>query len=266
MRPLFAAIAMLFAVANAQNGSTTSQITSVPGRFVNSGWSQDEDILAKAISFRAEKLEESTGFRFDRHWTPRVSLEWGLSRDANGFEGLYKPETQTIYFPIHIVHELNVRQKLSPGALNADTAARDNELAELLDHELGHELMDQVSRRNGLGPWFTEARFNACTQAEQFGLDILSEGTARFFQRVNFPRDDSRLSEGTFPATREEQRFYTYDMIAYDGGYWIVRDVLHQYGERGLVWLMRHPFIATDNMRAAAVAYRHKALEELASK
>ena len=253
-------------VHNAATAPPIAEASEKAAKFVNSGWSEDEGILAKAVSMRAEQLEENTGFRFDRNWTPKVSLEWGLGQGANVFDGMYKPETQTIYVPIHLIYELNVRHKLPPGALNADTAARDGELAELLDHELGHELMDQVSRRNGLGPWFTEDRFNASTRAEKMGLDILSEGTARFFERVNFPRDDRRLSEGTFPATRDEQRFYSYDMIAYDGGYWIVRDVLNKYGERGLIWLMRHPFVAQDDMRAAAVAYRYRALEELSSK
>jgi hypothetical protein len=257
---------VLSAVASAQTGSVPA-ITAVPeqaAKFVNSGWSRDESILAKAIFIRAQGLEKRTGLHFDTNWKPRVSLEWGLG-SGNGFDGIYQPETQTIYLPIHLIYDLTVRLKLVSGILEADTAARDTELAELFDHELGHELMDQVSRRNGLGPWFTEQRFNTSTRAEKLGLDILSEGTARFFERVNFPRDDSRLSEEAFPSTREEQRLYTYDMIAYDGGYWLVRDILHRYGERGLVWMMRHPFIADDDMRTAAVAYRRQALEELSA-
>jgi hypothetical protein len=59
------------------------------------------------------------------------------------------------------------------------------------------------------------------------GLDILSEGTAVFFRSVYSPRDHNELSERTFPPTLEQQSFYTYRMIAYDGGFWIVRDVLH---------------------------------------
>lgn len=220
-------------------------------------------MLAKAIAIRSQRLEERTGFRFDRDWAPKVSLEWSLGEGVNGLDGTYRPETQTVYFPIRVWNELAARHKPSLGCLNADTAAADAEIAELIDHELGHELMDQVSRRNGLGPWFTEARFNASTEAERFGLDILSEGTAQFFQRVDFPHNDSALSERAFPATREERRIYTYRLVAFEGGYWMVRDVLSQYGERGLIWLMSHPLVAGDDMRASAVAYRDRALQEL---
>ena len=117
--------------------------------------------------------------------------------------------------------------------------------------------------RNGLGPWFTTERFNAATDAERLGLDILSEGTAVFFQATNYHRDDSGLSKRDFPETREQRTFYIYRMIVYEGGYWMVRDVLANYGERGLVWLIRHPFVPGENMRAFAVAYRRQALTEL---
>ena len=58
-------------------------------------------------------------------------------------------------------------------------------------------------------------------------------------------------------------KYYTYRMIAYDGGYWIVRDVLTKHGERGLVWLMRHPFVAGYDMRTAAATCRERALKDL---
>jgi hypothetical protein len=266
---LFIAIAMLTMIAKAQNASDIPQQAGRServGEFVNSGWTEYEKVLSKAISIRAQKLEEKTGFRFDRNWMPNVSLEWSLGTGVNGFNGMYKAETQTIYFPIRVVYELTARHKQSWSSLNADTVAQDDELAELLDHELGHELMDQVSRRNGLGPWFTEDRFARSSAGEKLGLDILSEGTALFFQRLNSRRDESDLSPQAFPATWEEQRFYPYRMVAYEGGYWIVRDVLNQYGERGLIWLMRHPFVARDDMRTAAVTYRDLALRELSKK
>lgn len=223
-------------------------------------------MLSKAVSLRARRLEQESGFRFDRGWRPKVSLEWSLGDAENALDATYKPETQTMYFPIHVWNELAARHKPAAGCLNADIAAADEEVSELLDHELGHELMDQVSRRNGLGPWFTEQRFQASTDAEKLGLDILSEGTAMYFQRVDSPRDDSGLSAASFPSTREEQSLYTYKMVAFDGGYWLVRDVLHRYGERGLIWLIGHPFVAGDGMRAAAIAYRQRALHELQNK
>lgn len=259
-------LAMSLSAATAQSASIDhlrSTMSEGTQRFVNSGWDQDERMLSRAISFRARKLEERTRFQFDANWIPKVSLEWSVTMRINGSNGSYKAETQTMYFPIRILYELTARHNRSSDPLTAETAAEDAEFGELLDHELGHELMDQVSRRNGLGPWFTEKRFNGSTDEERLGLDILSEGTAVFFQSASFPRDYSDLSARTFPATAEDQPLYTYKMIAYDGGYWIVRDVLTKFGERGLVWLIRHPFVASSDMRAAAIAYRERALEDL---
>ncbi len=54
-----------------------------------------------------------------------------------------------------------------------------------------------------------------------------------FFRRATFARDETGLSEGAFPQTRQQLPFYTYRMIAYDGGYWLVRDILSRSGERG---------------------------------
>jgi len=260
-------IGMLLVVADAQNGSIAHRQSSASesaGKIVTSGWTQDETMLSKAILLRAQKLEKKTSFRFDKNWIPQVSLEWSVGTRLNGSNGSYKAETQTMYFPIRILYELTARHRQASDSLTAETAAEDTEFGELVDHELGHDLMDQVSRRNGLGPWFSEERFNKSTDEEKLGLDILSEGTAEFFQNANFPRDYSDLSAAVFPATTEEQQFYSYKMIAYDGGYWIVRDILNRFGERGLIWLMLHPFVASNDMRAAAVAYRERALKDLA--
>ncbi len=232
--------------------------------FVNKGWVNDEEKLDKVLALRAAKLAEKSHFSFGKDWTPKVSLEWRVTSAGGEVDGLYLPETQTLYLPIRILYELNAREKSGADGLNAEAAANDQQLGELLDHELGHEVMDQLSRRNGLGPWFTRSRFDAATDPERLGLDILSEGTAMFFQRENCVRDDSGLSEGAFPASREQQRMYNYKMIAYDGGYWLVRDILGRYRERGLLWMMQHPFVAADNIRAAAIEYRQRALRELA--
>jgi hypothetical protein len=132
---LFFIIPTLLTVAYPQNTSvrTANKNSSAKmPKFVNPGWTEDELLFSRVISTRAEKLEEKTGFHFDKNWTPKVSLEWNLGAGAVGFDGLYKAETQTTYFPIRILYELTARQKQSSSSLNADTAAADAEFAELL--------------------------------------------------------------------------------------------------------------------------------------
>jgi hypothetical protein len=86
---------------------------------------------------------------------------------------------------------------------------------------------------------------------------------ARWAERLLHP-SKTIINEECFPETYEEIRFYTFDMIAYDGGYWLVRDILDTYRERGLIWLVSHPLSLSQNtMRADAVAYRQRALTDL---
>jgi hypothetical protein len=57
---------------------------------------------------------------------------------------------------------------------------------------------------------------------------------------------------------------YNYDIIAFQGGHWLVGEILDKYGERGLRWLVSHPFIPGGNMRQDAAKYRESALTQLA--
>lgn len=234
-----------------------------------SEYKDEEAVFSKALQIRAQELEKLSGFKFDKNTKPKTEFEWILGRTGSAARLLivaeYESETQTIYFVSRLIAETTVRHKTLLKLANPAVISEDGELGELFDHELGHLLMDQVSRRNKLGPWFTAKRFLGKELAEQLGINIVSEGTAMYFQRIRHS-NFSKLSEAVFPADLDQWRYYSFTAVAYEGGFWLVRDVLKKHGERGLAWLIAHPFLATDNMREAAVLYRKTALHELEKK
>ncbi len=231
----------------------------------NPGLTQEEAVVAEALSIRAKQLEISRRIKFGDDWQPKVSIISIFSSYATGgIDGLYVAETQTICIATRIMYELNARFRMPLHLLTADTLARDPQFGRLADHELGHALSDLVSRRIRKKPFFTVVQFEALSPEEQLGLNIVAEGVGTFFERTYYPTND-QLSEIAFPSTLEEQRFYSYEIVAFEGGYWLVKDVLEQYGELGLKWLINNPFVASGtDMRAAAVSYRLRALQELA--
>lgn len=229
-------------------------------KWVNIGPAEEEAVIAKAVVLRARGLEKVLGIAFDKDWTPKISLEWGL----RGIEGKYVAEEQTIKFPMSLMSELTVKFKTPLRLLDPVTLAKDSDFAELADHELGHLYMDQVSRRTRYQPWFTVKQFYDLSPEEALGLNILSEGVATFFQRVSFPRESYLVTSQAFPKDAERWA-YTYEMVTADGGLWLVRDILTKRVDQGLAWLVSHPLVAShQNLRQAAIEYRQQALAELA--
>jgi hypothetical protein len=112
--------------------------------------------------------------------------------------------------------------------------------------------------------FFTVEHFRALPVQSQLGLNIVSEGVGAFFENVRH-KSEQEPTQDAFPSTFDEYKESTYQMIAYQGGYWLVKDIISQYGERGLTWLVSNPlFASTDYMRDSVVAYRVRALDELA--
>lgn len=235
----------------------------VPAQPINR-LAEEEAVLSGALAIRARAIETKTGIKFGGGWKAKARLEnlsFGRGQSA---AGQYEVATGDILLSTSIWSGLNVRLKKPLRLATAQEVAADEYFQEIADHELGHALADMVSRRHGLGPWFTEEFKQSLKNPESLGLNVVSEGVGRWIEYTIHPARDN-FSEFAFPGTYEEQRFYDYEMVVYSGGYWIVKDVLNRYGERGLVWLIKHPLSLGDGtMRADAAAYREKALRELA--
>lgn len=256
-------LGLLAGTANAADKAVTPGIVE----WVNPGWSAEESTISNALSIIMKDMNMKSVFKFTPDWSVKADLEWHVTDGSDlrrQIAARYVAEKETLQFPIDLTYRLNVEYKSSVRLLDPAILATNQSFADLAHHELGHALMDCLSRKAGLGPWFTVADFERHSRSEQLGMNIISEGTAVYIQRKLQARDD-RPTELSFPENYDNAPGYTFDMIAYEGGYWLVQSILDKYGETGLVWLLKHPFVATNDLRASAVSYRKQALAELAS-
>jgi hypothetical protein len=83
-----------------------------------------------------------------------------------------------------------------------------------------------------------------------------------YFERVMYPTNEG-LSSNAFPTNRNDSGF-TFEIVAFYGGLWLVTPILKLYGEKGLIWLVTHQFEAGENLHESAILYQEKALKELA--
>jgi hypothetical protein len=215
------------------------------------------------LALRVPVIEKATGFKFNRGYKPVgswESLDIGRGKRA---AGRYDVETGTLQFAVGLMTNLNRDHRTPVRLMDPSVMAADADFMYTADHELGHALADQVSRRNGLGPWYTPDAFWNLPYDHRLGLTIVSEGTAGFIGHHGRPVGDN---SGWFPASDDERRIANGELLVYTGGEWAVSDILRLHGERGLVWLISHPLVLPEygDMRAVVVAYRTRALAELA--
>ncbi|MCC7356760.1 MAG: hypothetical protein IT410_04095 [Candidatus Doudnabacteria bacterium] len=208
-----------------------------------------EDAMESLMIERMAVIEELHCIEFDDNWKPRVSFGFpdDLSMsERSDWDGCYLPETQSFLFaPMH----------------------RYGKEISLLDHELGHALMDQVSRRSANRPWPDYECVIYMTIKEKVSVKIRSEGVGTYFEYKGQPpyKDDDQYGFNWLPSGPED---LAWDNIHYSymGGRWIVAPIIKQYGEQGLVYIITHPIeYHYDNLREGAKAYREKALKELAT-
>ena len=250
-----------FSEEGAAQASVQQQTTSTLG------WSAEETVLAKAFAIRAAKLEKATGISLGPEWNPRVDIEWSIATESGerNISARYDPEKQMFLFPMSIIAEMTIRHdKIPLSQLDPIVAADDALFNIIADHEIGHAIADVVSRRLHAGPFYTVERFNNQTKEGQWGLNIVSEGIGTYFERLLHDKNDV-LSPFALPASFEQLQTYNFDIIAFQGGYWLVEEILDKYRERGLGWLVSHPFIPGENMRQDAIRYRESALTALAA-
>ncbi|MDO8504721.1 MAG: hypothetical protein Q7S36_02600, partial [Candidatus Liptonbacteria bacterium] len=144
----------------------------------------------------------------------------------------------------------------------------DSELMVLLDHELGHALADQVSRRIGNGTWPDTKMYSKLIWHKRYGAKILSEGIGGYFGYIAWESEGKR-GEKSLPARSDDNYWHSDDGADsfYDGGYWLVSPIIRRFGEKGLEYLVTHSFEFPDgNARKAAKEYQKRALNELGKK
>ncbi len=249
-------IVLLFAI--------NSQVLARGYRTKHNEWAAEEVVFSKVLAIRAKKLEEKIGFSFDNNRGPRAKFDSKLSDPSlTVVHAQYFYEDQSIHFRSSLIDEISQKYNISLRRVNPAVLAKDDYLGKMIDHELGHLLMDQVSRRNKLGIWYTPEDFQKLSKERQMGVRIVSEGVAVYFAHIEYPTIDT-LCEKSFPSNQKEEEDFVLRDVIYDGGYWLVRDILKEHGEIGLLWILRHPFTSTNgNMRKEAVDYRSQALLEL---
>lgn len=222
----------------------------------------EEKVLSEALAIRAKVVEKVCGIRFT--FMPQARLERFSVQGINAV-GMYDTESTDCLFQIDLWYKINVEFKSSLSKLNPDDVADYEYFQKIADHELGHALLDQVSRRSGNGPFFTKERFYSSSNDEALGLDVITEGVATWVEDKTH-NSQTKASELYFPEN-SSQEFYTYETIAFNGGFWLVDDILNTYGEKGLIWIASHPLVLRTNksIRADAISYRNQALLALLS-
>ncbi len=233
MNKLLLALFLGFCVVVA-SGQTTIRQTS-------------EETFECLMTERMQVIEQIHGIKFDKDWKPRVCF--GYPDDLTKQKKL---DWYAEYF------------STSQSFLLSPELRYQNDVS-LADHELGHALMDQISRRSGNGPWFNLERMSKMSAQERISIKILSEGVATYFEYKGDPPDKDGDENGVnFLPEGPEHYGWKGNSYKYKGGRWIVAPIIRNYGERGIIYLITHPMVYHyDQVRTGAKAYQAKALKEL---
>lgn len=223
---------------------------------------REETLILHASMVRIKAMEKASGIKFKK--VVPIKLDDCINPD-NGEKlvGRYDPVIETIFISFDVWDSVLKQLNKPLDKISFQELAQNKRFQAIIDHELGHALMDQASRRAGKGSWITQKEINKLNSSRKTGVDVLSEGVAEWFTALSNPRFPQLTSE-SFPKNYQEATLYFRVTISYDGGHWMVRDILNRYGEKGLVWMIANPpSFDTSYMRRDAVAYRENALLEL---
>lgn len=221
----------------------------------------DQDALNWHNAFveRARVMEEEYGIEFDVAWKPVIAFE--IPSDIPpafryDFSARYNFDTETIT----IAPKLKQQVKIN-----------------IVDHELGHALVDQLSRRIGNRMWpgpendpnvEWDGNKRKSKWVAQMGLSIICEGLGSYFEFHGKPpySGEEELGYNWLPESYGDLRWQATD-VQYLGGYWLIAPIVRKYGEEGIIYLIKNPFSFEDgNAQKAAFEYQRKALKKLARK
>ena len=201
------------------------------------------------FSERLSILEQCTGITFTDGWVP--TMQFGapdyISNSAN-FGGCYD-QTQRSFWVTNAYRSMPATNEL-PEAVRL-----------LVDHELGHALADQISCRKNGYTWPDTVAWKNQTDAQNLSDKILSEGVGEYFGRLL--SSDTSTSAEWLPEDSGGLVWLTHSWPYY-GGYWLVKPIIDQFGEKGIIYITQHKFSFEDSqIRQAGYLYQTQAIEKL---
>jgi hypothetical protein len=224
----------------------------------------------EACLLRMPFIEKRLGALFDTAWIPRVSFEKPAYFDSATWVNAaahYSVDSQAFNFkaffsaaPItwddfgrEIVRDTNVR---TIGAY----------VREVVDHELGHALADQFSRRIGNGPWpppFSERK--GWDLKTRVGYALLYEGVAEYCGSLSVGESEEQFGMPPDTLTEKVESPLFVGFVIYGGGHWLVKPILDAYKAEGLRYIVTHPLVIGDSsrFRRTVEKYQRDALETL---
>ena len=132
-----------------------------------------------------------------------------------------------------------------------------------IHHELAHYYMDKLSERLVDEDW--PKYEDDMTLAQMLGIKLISEGTATYIERKMNGQEDT-FTDKDWPKGIRGFVFhpllpYPKNEIIYYGGFHLVKPVIDQYEEEGIIYLMFNP--PQEHEMLNLPLYQQRMLEEL---
>ena len=224
-----------------------------------------DEIMEEVFRVRMAVLERTYSVHFQPGSKPSVRFLVPRRKMDTGTYQWYSTYAGGDSFLIHPRFRGEIRYFGSA----AEVMAKLPDLVQMTDHELGHLLASQIAAR--LNQPFLPFKDKQQTMPFEvmIGMRIVSEGIASYFGATTGHLNGHPTDE-VFPEKLEKIDLVTgvvdFDDICYPGGEWLVTPVIQRYGERGVAYLVSHPFVPLyDTFQASVHTYQRVALEELAS-
>lgn len=226
--------------------------------------------LEGVFAARRAVFEQRYAVKFDQGWQPKVAIA-PVSDTRRGFLAEYLQSSQSFVIFSPEFEEFAGTDARGFTGYNRDVKFkgkfdRRGGIVKVVDHELGHALADQVSRRYGFGPF--PPHENVVEKSPHWwGVKMVSEGIAMWFESTSFPDWPAESRSYKLPTGPNDYflwgLFFT-DAYFHESAYWVTQPLLDHDVEKGLVYLVSHRLTLPDNnIRAAVATYHDVALKEM---